>query len=436
LLWPATKSSPAPAVAATTSFAQPLTTPRLSIVVLPFANLSSDPEQQYFADGITEDVTTDLSRIADSFVISRNTAFTYRNKSVNTKQIGRELGVHYVLEGSVRRSGNKVRVTAQLIDAETDAHLWAEQFEGDVGDLFALQNEITSRIAIALSLELTSREATRSTEQPDALDYLLRGRAAYWDWQGARSRDRLAETTSLFERALALDPRSVEAESWVAYMLWLREGDRSSDSPSGDLQRADELVGRALEASPRDWFAHHVKGNLLLRSQGRCDEAIPEYETALALNPNWLGALNQLALCKIMTGSIEDAIPLLEQMIRLSPRDPLIRGFYNTMGIAHLLQSHTDEAIPWFEKARGTAQFGWPYSFLAAIYGLRGETDKATANLAEARRQYPDGRYSSIARRKAQGLYSIPGYWGVPKVAALFEATYFAGLRKAGMPEE
>jgi len=213
-LWPATKSSPPPAMAAATSGVQPLATPRLSIVVLPFANLSSDPEQQYFADGITEDVTTDLSRIADSFVISRNTAFTYRNKPVDTKQIGRELGVRYVLEGSVRRLGHKVRVNAQLIDAETDAQLWAEQFDGEIGDLFALQNEITSRIAIALNVELSRREAARSTEQPDALDYLLRGRAAYWDWQGARSRDRFAETTRLFERALALDPRSGEAKSW------------------------------------------------------------------------------------------------------------------------------------------------------------------------------------------------------------------------------
>jgi TolB-like protein len=232
---------------------------------LPFANLSSDPEQQYFADGITEDVTTDLSRIADSFVISRNTAFTYRNKPVDTKQIGRELGVHYVLEGSVRRSANKVRVNAQLIDAETDAHLWAEQFDGDIGDLFALQNEITSRIAIALNFELTSREATRSTERPDALDYLLRGRAAYWDWQGSRSPDRFAETKRLFERALTLDPRSVEAKSWVANMLYLRE-----ESSAADLQRADELVGQALEASPRDWFAHSVKGFLLQHSHGRC----------------------------------------------------------------------------------------------------------------------------------------------------------------------
>ena len=149
--------------------------------MLPFANLSDDPEQQYFADGITEDLTTDLSRIADMFVISRNTAFTYRNKPVDTKQIGRELGVRYVLEGSVRRSGNQVRVNAQLIDAETDAHLWAERFDRDMGDLFALQNEITSRIAVALNLELIAAEAARPTEHPDALDYILRGRAAMFE---------------------------------------------------------------------------------------------------------------------------------------------------------------------------------------------------------------------------------------------------------------
>jgi TolB-like protein/DNA-binding winged helix-turn-helix (wHTH) protein len=155
-----------------------LRAPRLSIVVLPFANLGNDPEQQYFADGVTEDVTIDLSRIAHMFVISRNTAFTYRNKHVDTKQIGRELGVRYVLEGGVRRSGNQLRVTARLIDAETDAHLWAERFDRATGDLFAPQNEITSRIAAALNLELVGAEAARPTENPDALDYILRGRAA------------------------------------------------------------------------------------------------------------------------------------------------------------------------------------------------------------------------------------------------------------------
>src|SRR5271168_228006 len=152
------------------SSSQPGAAPRLSIVVLPFTNLSDDREQQYFADGITEDLTTDLSRLADILVISRNTAFTYQGKRVETKQIGRELSVRYVLEGSVRRSGNQIRVNAQLIDAETDAHLWAERFDRDMGDLFALQDEITHRIAVALNLELIVAEATRPTENPDALD--------------------------------------------------------------------------------------------------------------------------------------------------------------------------------------------------------------------------------------------------------------------------
>jgi TolB-like protein len=153
--------------------------PRLSIVVLPFANLSNDPEQQCFTDGITDDLTTDLSRLASMFVISRNTAFTYRNKLIGTKQIGRELGVRYILEGSIRRSGSQVRVNTQLIDAGTDAHLWAERFDRDMGDLFALQNEITGRLANALGVELVAAEAARPPEHPDALDYILRGRAVY-----------------------------------------------------------------------------------------------------------------------------------------------------------------------------------------------------------------------------------------------------------------
>jgi TolB-like protein len=159
--------------------AGPAVAPRLSIVVLPFINLSDDREQQYFADGITEDLTTDLSRLADMSIISRNTAFTYRNRPSDTKQIGRELGVRYVLEGSVQRSGNRVRVSAQLIDAETDTHLWADRLDRDAGDLFALQNEITSRLAVALNVELVGAEAARPTTQPDALDYILRARALY-----------------------------------------------------------------------------------------------------------------------------------------------------------------------------------------------------------------------------------------------------------------
>src|SRR5262249_27229697 len=151
---------------------------------------SNDPEQQYFADGITEDLTTDLSRLADMFVISRNTALAYRNKPIDTKQIGRELGVRYVLEGSVRRSGSRVRITAQLIDADSGAHLWAERFDRDTADLFALQDEVTSRIAIALNVELVGAAAGKPTEHPDALDYILRGRAA---GAGPPSRERKAE---------------------------------------------------------------------------------------------------------------------------------------------------------------------------------------------------------------------------------------------------
>jgi tetratricopeptide (TPR) repeat protein len=363
-------------------------------------------------------------------VISRNTAFTYRNKPVDTKQIGRELGVRYVLEGSVRRAGNKVRVNAQLIDAETDAHLWAEQFDGDISDLLALQNEITSRIAIALNVELSHREAARPTEHPDALDYILRGRAAYWK---PNSREKFAETTSLFEKALALDPHSVEAASQLANMLAVRGGNRWTETPAADFRRAEELVGQALAASPRDWFAHYAKG-ALRRWQGRCDEAVAEYETALALNPNWLNSLDGLAWCKLFTGSIADAIPLEEQAIRLSPGDPYIYNFYYLIGLVHLLQSRTDEAVVWLDKTRSANPKFPPHGYLASAYALKGETERAAAELAEARRLYD--RYSSIERLKAAGTGGGPGYWGVPKIAALYEATYFAGLRKAGIPEE
>jgi adenylate cyclase len=412
---------------------QSLKAPRLSIVVLPFTNLIIDPEQQYFADGITEDLTTDLSRIRHSFVISRNTAFTYRNKPVDTKQIGRELGVRYVLEGSVRRSGNKVRVNTHLIDAESDAHLWAEQFDGDITDLFALQNEITSRIAIALNIELSRREAALPTNNPDALDYILRGRAAYWK-TGLQSLDLFAETLGLYERALALDPGPVEAQSQVANMLAVRAGNGWTESPASDFRRAEELVEKALATSPRDYLAHYAKGSVL-RFQGRCDQAIPEYERALESNPNWLNSIDFLAACKMMTGSMETAISLEQQAIRLGPRDPYIGIFYFRIGQAHLLLAHTDEAIIWFEKAAGAIPgFGVPHAWLASAYALKGETERAASELAEARRL--TSRYSSIARVKAAGILGGPGYWWVPKVRALIEATYFAGLRKAGMPEE
>jgi TolB-like protein len=313
-------SMPVPTAPAAASITQPLVAPRLSIVVLPFANLSNDPEQQYFADGITEDLTTDLSRLANMFVISRDTAFTYRNKPVDTKQIGRELGVRYVLEGSVRRSGNQVRVNAQLIDAATDAHLWAERFDRDTVDLLALQDEITTRIAVALNLELIRAEAVRSTDNPDALDYIFRGRAAM---SKPPSRDTHAAAISLFEHALALDPQSAEAQTNLAGALVNRVNAGLSDSTAADLTRAEGLIDQALPASPRSEYTHFVKGEVL-RAQNRSDEAVPEYETALAINRNFHGAFHGLAICELQAGLLDEVIPLEEQAIRLSPRAPVI----------------------------------------------------------------------------------------------------------------
>jgi TolB-like protein/class 3 adenylate cyclase len=422
---PAASAPPAKAVP------QPAVAPRLSIVVLPFTNLSDDREQQYFADGITEDLTTDLSRIENMFVISRNTAFTYRNKPIGTRQIGRELGVRYVLEGSVRRSGNQVRVNAQLIDAETDAHLWAERFDGETTDLFTLQNEITSRLANGLGVELIAAEAARQTENPDALDYILRGRAAALM---PDSRDSYLERIVLFEQALALDPRSVEAQSLLADSLVARAMNGLIDTVGEDLARAERLVDEVLSASPRYSHVHFVKARVL-RAQHRWEEAVPQYETALALNPNFTRALHGLAWCKLYAGSIEEVIPLEEQAIRLSPRDLSIGYSYIMLGRVHLLQSRTDEAIVWLEKGCSAAPTNpFHHGLLAIAYGLKGETDRAVAELAEARRQTSGDFYSSIAHVKASGRWA----WarGSPKARALFEATYLAGLRKAGMPEE
>ena len=400
---------------------------RASIVVLPFANLSNDPEQQYFADGIAGNLTTDLSRIPDMLVISRNTAFTYRNKPIDTKQIGRELGVRYVLEGDVQRSENQVRVTAQLIDAETDAYLWAERFTGDPGDLFALQDEITGRIAVALDLELVDAEAARPIENPDTRDYILRGRAVRLR---PPSRENRAEAIALFARALALDQQSAAAQSWLAIALTARVLDFMAGTAETDVLRAESLTERALATAPRSPPTHFAKGQVL-RAQHRYDEAIPEYETVIALNRNWAHAYSHLGWCRFMTGAIEELIPAQEQTIRLSPRDPQIGLFYSRIGTAHLLCSRTDEAILWHEKARNATPAHPEFrTFLAAVYALKGDAERAAAELAEARRLVGDDRYSSIAR------FRTISSWGVPKVSALVESTYFAGLRKAGVSEE
>jgi adenylate cyclase len=405
----------------------PRAAPRLSIVVLPFADLSEGGGQQYFADGITDDLTTDLSRIAGMLVISRNSAFTYKAKPVNAKQIGRELSVRYVIEGSVRWSGKQVRVNTQLIDAESDAHLWVERFDRNTGDLFALQDEIARKIAVALDVKLVSTEAARGTDDPDVLDCILRARAAYFR---PRTRENYAEMLDLFERALTLDTRSVEAQSYLARTLAGGALDGLTNSPAPDIARAEDLVRRALAASPHNPLALYARGQVL-RAQNRIEAAIREYDAVLAIDRNCVDALINLGWGKLWTGAFDEMISCQEQVIRLSPRDPRIGNSYHRIGLAHTLQSRTREAIHWLEKAR-SASPGLPAirAWLASAYALNSDIPLAAAELAEARKLSMDGRYSSVARLKAVAEF------GVPAVRALFETTYFAGLRKAGVPEE
>jgi class 3 adenylate cyclase/TolB-like protein/Tfp pilus assembly protein PilF len=417
---------PKASVSATISILPSVAAPRLSIVVLPFTNLSNDPEQQYLADGITEDLTTDLSRIAGMVVISRTTAFTYRNRPIDIRQIGRELNVRYVLEGSIRRSGDRIRCNAQLIDAESDTHISAERFDLLADDLLWLQDEVTGRIAIALDLELVKLEAARPSENPDAFEYILRARAAY---NRDSTRERFAATISLCESALALDPASIQARTLLAETLAGRVLDQLADSPAADLERAEALISDVLAASPRDPVAHFARGQVL-RAQCRYEAAIPEYERTVALDRNRVNAIAALGLCKFHVGAIEQAIPAQEQAIRLSPRDPHLPNWYWRIGMAHLLKARIGDAISWLEQARSAnPRLAGPRAWLASAYELTGNTEGATAELVEARRLSGDNRYATIAGFKRSAALGA-------KLYALAEDTFFAGLRRAGVPEE
>src|SRR5947207_458729 len=377
---------------------------RLSIVVLPFTNLSNDPEQEYFADGITEDLTTDVSRIAGAVVIARNSAFAYKGKPVDPKQIGRELGARYVLQGSIRRAGSQVRINAVLIDAETDTQLWAERFDRDIGDLFAVQNEITARIARALQSQLAIAEAHRSIEHPDAVDYVLRGRAQL---SKPISRENYDETIGYFEKALALDPKVPDGAAWLATLLAVRALDELTESPSDDLKRAEQLAEQALAAAPNSAMSHYARAQVL-RAENRCGEAIPEYEAAIAIDRSRAPAYAHIGWCKFLTGSVDEVVPYFEQAIRLSPHEPAIAPWYGRLGVVHLLQSHLDEAIAALEKARSeNARLPFVHAYLAAAYALKGEAQRARWALAEARR-LNQGGYASLASVKKSVWFTKP----------------------------
>jgi TolB-like protein/Tfp pilus assembly protein PilF len=403
--------------------------PRLSIVVLPFSNLSNDPDQEYFADGITDDLTTDLSRISGSFVIARNTAFTYKGKSADAKQIGRELGVKYVLEGSVRRTGDQIRVNAQLIDTESGAHLWADRIDTDRVNLPQVQNEITSRLARTVDVELV-KDVSRRIEQektinPDARDLVMRG----WAWRyRPASKDTRREALRAFERALELDSRSIDARIGIAAVLVLNLGDGMSDAPEQDEVRADRLLGEALDNDTNRQMAHAVRGQLR-RLQNRVPEARTELETAIALDPNYVWAHQQLGWTLMHLGEPGGAITQAEIAIRLNPRDPNIFGPYALLGWAHMLAGHVDQAIEWLVRARGENPRIWYVHYaLASALGLKGDTEGAKASLSDLQKTKPE--INSIA-----ASYVYAPFLAYPSYRALIDTTINEGLRRVGFPE-
>ncbi|TYO67829.1 tetratricopeptide repeat protein [Bradyrhizobium hipponense] len=400
--------------------------PRFSIVVLPFANLSSDPDQEYFADGITDDLTTDLSRISGSFVIARNTAFTFKGKPVDIKQVGRELNVRYVLEGSVRRDGDQVRVNTQLINAETGAHVWADRFDKDRADIFKVQNEVTARIAGTLNLELIRAESQRAerehADNPDAVDLAMRGWAAYYRPLSAQQ---LAEARMLFERALRINPQSPQALHGLARTLAWAVTSRFSNAPADDLMRADEAVGRVLRSWPDDALAHDTKGHIL-RARKQFEQSIAEYETAINLDRNLANAYGASGLTKLFAGRAEQLFTPVETAIRLSPRDPLLSVWLYWICHAHTHLGHDDEAIDWCSKSIATNPLWYVYIDLISAYGWKGQKDNARAAIAELNKLVPNYTVKKWANE---------GYSDNPVFVAQYQRIV-EGLRKAGLPEE
>ena len=421
---------PGPMTPPSTSIPQPAVPPRMSIVVLPFMNLSDDTEQQYFADGITEDLTTDLSRVPGSFVIARNTAFTYKGQPVDVKKVSRELGVRYVLEGSVRRVGDQVRVNVQLVDGQSGAHLWADRFDTDRANLAQAQDEITGRLARTLNLELVEASVRRSEQEraadPDARDLVMRGWALSNRMASAATRE---EARRAFERALDIDPESVDARIGLGEVLISGEDmEGGSNSVHPNVTRAEQLLFEALERDPKRSRAHLVMG-LIRRWQGRLSDSKIELEAAIALDPNQASGHRQLGVTLMFLGQPKAAIPQLEKSTRLSPHDPFIALNYNALGRCHLFMGHVDQAIDLLRKARATSpRYYFIHLNLAAALGLRGDLNEARAALAEGVKLRPE--LNSLARLRATVVSNNVEY------LRFREKTTEVGLRKAGMPEE
>jgi len=353
----------------------PSSTPRLSIVVLPFANIGGNPEQDYFVDGVTESLTTDLSRINGAFVIARNTAFTFKGKAVNVVRLGRELNVRYVLEGSVQRGGNLLRVNVQLVDAETGNHLWAERFDKPVADLFDMQDEIVSRLANSLDAELVAAEARRAerSPHPNAMDLVFRGRA--WFNKGLTP-DYMVQARGFFEQAMALDPGNVEVMVGLARVDAVLGGALMTDDYSARFTSAEATLTKALSLAPNHAFAHVYLGFVQIFTK-RVAQGIAQCERALALDRNLAGAHALIGFAKFLLGRGAETESHINEAFRLSPRDTLADRWMAWVGLAKAQLGADAEAVVWLR--RGLRNYSAAHFLLAAVLVRLGELDEARA---------------------------------------------------------
>jgi TolB-like protein/tetratricopeptide (TPR) repeat protein len=357
---------------------EPVSTPRLSIVVLPFLNLSGDPQQEYFVDSVTESLTTDLSRIGGSFVIGRHTAFTYKGKAVDLKQIGRELNVRYALEGSVQRSGDRLRVNVQLVEAETGAHLWSDRFDKPVADLFDMQDEIVSRLANALNTQLVEAEARRAGRSldPDATDLNFQGNACL---NKGTTPERLTQARSFFERALTIDPRSVGALVGLASVDLAVGAALLTDDRSARFSAAETNAIKALSLAPDDAPAHFILGCVCIFTN-RSVQGIAECEQALVLNPNLADAHAARGLAKFLVGRADETESHILEALRLSPRDTFAYWWMHCLGRAKMQLGADAEAVDWLRRSiEANRNFPLTHIHLAAALGLLGALDEARA---------------------------------------------------------
>ncbi|MET4631651.1 TolB-like protein/tetratricopeptide (TPR) repeat protein [Bradyrhizobium sp. I1.8.5] len=352
------------------------TPPRLSIVVLPFANLSGDREQDYFVDGVTESLTTDLSRISGSFVIARNSAVSYKGRAVDARQVGRELNVRYVLEGSVQRSGNRLRMNVQLIDAQSGQHLWADRFEKPVGDLFDMQDEIVSRLAGTLGAQLIEAEARRAelTLHPDAMDLCFQGRA--WLMKGI-SLECVTQARGFFERSLEFDPGNVEAMIGLANVDTVVGGSFTTDDGPARLAAAEAIVNKVLSIRPNSASAHMARG-WVQTFTNRAAQGIREFELALALAPNLVHAHAALGFAKSYIGRAAETEGHILEALRLSPRDVFAYQWACFAGVAKLLLGSDVEGVSWLRRStEANRNFHLAHISLAAALALTGALDEA-----------------------------------------------------------